>query len=147
MTIKYSRNTILKKLESVTVLNLFNKFNIKSVLIFGSITNDEFNEESDVDLAIVSDNIVDLDDILTIELLLENILNRDVDLIDLRSSSLDLFVKINILNTGKVIYSTDNNELLEHIYNETDRIYKENKNFIYFRKLDVLSWIKKGYQK
>lgn len=139
MTIKYSKNTILKKLESVTVLNLFNKFNIKSVLIFGSITNDEFNEESDVDLAIVSDNIVDLDDILTIELLLENILNRDVDLIDLRSSSLDLFVKINILNTGKVIYSTDNNELLEHIYNETDRIYKENKNFIYFRKLDVLS--------
>ncbi|WP_253198003.1 hypothetical protein [Clostridium gasigenes] len=62
-----------------------------------------------------------------------------IDILDLRSTNLDLFVKINVLNNGKVIYSTDNNKNFNIFYDETDRIYKENENFMYFRKVDVLS--------
>jgi hypothetical protein len=86
----------------------------------------------------IADTEMELDKVLDIELFLQNLLNREIDVLDLRSDELDLFVKINILNNGKVIYSLDNNEALEAIYNETDRIYKENENFMYFRRGDVL---------
>lgn len=65
---------------------------------------------------------------------MENFSNREIDVLDLRSEVLDLFVKINILNTGKVIYSKDNSKSIEVLYNETDKIYKENENFMYFRR-------------
>lgn len=64
---------------------------------------------------------------------------EEIDILDLRSTNLDLFVKINVLNNGEVIYSTDNNKNFNIFYDETDTIYKENENFIYFRKVDVLS--------
>ena len=69
----------------------------------------------------------------------EKLLKREIDLIDLKNDNLDLFVKINILNTGSVIYSTDNNLELEILKNKVDKLYKENENFIYFRKRDLLS--------
>ena len=70
---------------------------------------------------------------------MQNLLNREIDVLDLRSEGLDLFLKINILNKGKVVYTKDNRESLDILYNETDKIYKENENFIHFRKVDVLS--------
>ena len=73
------------------------------------------------------------------ELYFEKLLKREIDLIDLKNDNLDLFVKINILNTGSVIYSTDNNLELEILKNKVDKLYKENENFIYFRKRDLLS--------
>lgn len=73
------------------------------------------------------------------ELYFEKLLKREIDLIDLKSDNLDLFVKINILNTGSVIYSTDNNLELEILKNKVDKLYKENENFMYFRKRDLLS--------
>lgn len=72
------------------------------------------------------------------ELYFEKLLKREIDLIDLKSDNLDLFVKINILNTGSVIYSTDNNLELEILKNKVDKLYKENENFMYFRKRDLL---------
>ena len=64
------------------------------------------------------------------ELYFEKLLKRAIDLIDLKSDNLDLFVKINILNTGSVIYSTDNNLELEILKNKVDKLYKENENFM-----------------
>lgn len=46
---------------------------------------------------------------------------------------------MNILNSGKVIYSKDNDTLFNKFCEETDRIYRENENFMYFRRRDVLS--------
>ncbi|MPN33375.1 hypothetical protein SDC9_180861 [bioreactor metagenome] len=113
------------------------------MLIFGSIVSDdvdnEFNEESDVDIALLASKSIELDSILEIELFFQNLLNREIDVLDLRSESLDIFVKISILNTGKIIYTADDGMSLEVLYNETDRIYRENENFMYFRKVDVLS--------
>lgn len=137
------KEQIIDKLKSKEFVDFINKYNIITVILFGSINGNDFNEESDVDLAMIADTEMELDKVLDIELFLQNLLNREIDVLDLRSDELDLFVKINILNNGKVIYSLDNNEALEAIYNETDRIYKENENFMYFRRGDVLYWIKK----
>lgn len=134
----YGKDKIIEKLNSEEVTNFINKNNITTLIMFGSITNDEFNEESDVDLAILADKKIELENILDFELLLENLLNREIDILDLRSEALDLFVKISILNTGKVVYTEDNCNSLEKLYDETDKIYKENENFIHFRKGDVL---------
>lgn len=57
----------------------------------------------------------------------------DIDIVDLRDDNLDMFIKMNILNNGKVIYSLDDNKLLEKFCDETHRIYKENEAFMYFR--------------
>lgn len=138
----YSKEEIIKLLASKEVSDFLSKYQISNMVMFGSITNDEFTQESDVDLAVLGNSYFELDNILDLELFLQNLLNREMDILDLRSTSLDLFVKINILNTGKIIYSTDNNKSFNILYNETDRLYKENENFIYFRKVDVLSWIK-----
>jgi len=136
---EYNKAEIIKRLKSKEVVDFAKKYNITTMIMFGSITNNEFNQESDVDLALLSNEEIKLDNILDLELFLQNILNREIDVLDLRSEVLDLFVKINILNTGKVIYSQDSRKSLDTFYDETDRIYKENENFIYFRKVDVLS--------
>lgn len=139
----YDKVEIIEKLRSEEVFNFIKKYNITTMLMFGSIVSDdldnEFNEESDVDIAILASKSIELDSILGIELFFENLLNREIDVLDLRSESLDIFVKISILNTGKIIYTEDNGMSLEVLYNETDRIYRENENFMYFRKVDVLS--------
>lgn len=132
------KSIILNKLSSDEFIKFIGEFNIDNVLVFGSICNDEFNEESDVDIALLGKHKIDLENILDIELFLEGFLEREIDVIDLRSESLDLFVKINILNNAKIIYSTDHNKLFDEFCDDTDKIYKENEDFIYFRRKDVL---------
>ena len=139
LSILEDKKIILSKLTSAQFIEFISRFDIYSIIVFGSVCNDEFNELSDVDIAILGRNKIPLDNILDIELFLEKFLDRQIDVIDLRSDTLDLFVKINILNSGNVIYSTDNNQLFEKFCEETDRIYRENENFMYFRRGDVLS--------
>lgn len=139
LSIIEDKNIILEKLKSTKFADFISKFNVNSVILFGSICNDEFNELSDVDIALLGQNKISLDNILDIEFFLEGFLARKIDVIDLNSDNLDLFVKINILNKGYVIYSEDEKKLFEKFSDETDRIYKENEDFIYFRRRDVLS--------
>jgi predicted nucleotidyltransferase len=129
---------IVKKLNSKEVIDFINKHNITTLIVFGSLITSEFNEASDVDVALLSNKKIELDNILDLELLLQNSFNREIDVLDLRSESLDLFVKISILNTGKVIFTKDNSNSLNILYEETDVIYRENEDFMHFRKGDVL---------
>lgn len=66
-------------------------------------------------------------------------MGKEIDVIDLRSRELTIFLKINVLNEGKIIYSNDNNIILEKYKDEVDIIYRENENFFWFRRRDVLS--------
>ena len=129
----------MDKLKSEEVMNFLNKDNISTMLTFGSFNNDNFSEESDIDIAIIGKHKIDLEEILEIELFLGRLLKREIDVIDLKSRSLNLFLKINVLNDGIVIYSNDDNYNLEKLKDEPDRIYKENENFFWFRRKDVLS--------
>lgn len=140
MQLNNEKKLIMDKLKSKEVMNFLSKYDISSMLTFGSFNNKEnFTEESDIDIAIIGKNKIDLEDILEIELYLERELNREIDVIDLRSKDLSLFIKINVLNEGKIIYCKDNSSLLDEFKNETDRTYKENENFFWFRRKDVLS--------
>ena len=44
---------ILDKLKSEEFKNYLNKLDINNALVFGSVNNDNFTEESDVDIAIL----------------------------------------------------------------------------------------------
>lgn len=133
------KNIILDKLTSAEFIEFINKFDISSVIVFGSVCNDDFNQLSDVDIALLGKDKIKLDSILDIELFLEKFLKRQIDVIDLRSSTLELSIRINILNSGNVVYTTDANNLFQQFCDETDRIFKENENFMYFRRMDILS--------
>lgn len=139
MGIIYEKKVILEKLNSKEFLDIIKKYSIGTVILFGSICTDEFNDYSDVDIAILSENKSDLDNILEIELFLENFLKREIDVIDLNSSNLDIIMKANILNTGRIIYSDDNNKRYNRFYNNVERTFRENENFMYFRRRDLLS--------
>jgi predicted nucleotidyltransferase len=130
---------IMNKLKSEEVANFLSKYDISSMLTFGSFNEDDFTEESDIDIAIIGKDKVDLEEILELELFLERKLNKEIDVIDLRSECLSLFIKINVLNNGKIIYYNDDNYILEEFKDKVDRIYKENENFFWFRRKDVLS--------
>ena len=101
---------ILDKLKSKELKNYLSKLDINNALVFGSIITDNFNEESDVDIAILGTSKLTIKEILKIELFLEDLLERNIDVIDLNSDNLDIFIKIDILNDGKSIYTTDNNK-------------------------------------
>jgi predicted nucleotidyltransferase len=133
------KKLIMGKLKSEEVVNFLNKYNISSMLTFGSFNNENFTQESDIDIAIIGKDKIDLEEILEIELFLAKLLNKEIDVIDLKSESLYIFLKINVLNDGEIIYSNDANYNLEIFKDEIDRIYKENENFFWFRRKDVLS--------
>ena len=134
-----NKEQILDILNSNKIKTLLNKYNIKSFITFGSINTDEFYEYSDVDIAVISDVKLEFDDLITLEFTIQSLLNREIDIIDLNSNNLDLFIKINILNTGVLLHTFDDNFTLNKFYNSVDRTYIENENYIYFRRLDVLT--------
>jgi len=139
MELEDEKNLIMGKLKSEEVVNFLNKYDISTMLTFGSINNEEFTKESDIDIAIIGKHKIDLEEILEIELFLAKLLNKEIDVIDLKSEGLYIFLKINVLNDGEIIYSNDDNNNLEVFKDETDKIYKENENFFWFRRKDVLS--------
>jgi len=139
LNLEDEKKLIMGKLKSEDVVKFLNKYNISSMLTFGSFNNDNFSEESDIDIAIIGEDKLELDEILETELFLERLLKREIDVIDLRSRNLSIFLKINVLNEGLITYSNDDNYNLEIFKDETDRVYKENENFFWFRRKDVLS--------
>lgn len=139
INIEDEKKLIMDKLKSEEVVNFLDKYDISSMLTFRSINNEDFSKESDIDIAIIGKHKIDLEEILEIELFLAKLLNKEIDVIDLKYENIYIFLKINILNEGEIIYSNDDNYNLEEFKDETDKIYKENENFFWFRRKDVLS--------
>ncbi len=139
MELEDEKKLIMGKLKSEEVVTFLNKYDISTMLTFGSINNEEFTKESDIDIAIIGKHKIDLEEILEIELFLAKLLDKEIDVIDLKSEGLYIFLKINVLNDGEIIYSNDDNYNFEVFKDETDKIYKENENFFWFRRKDVLS--------
>ena len=87
------KKSIMSKLKSEEVVNFLNKYDISSMLTFGSLNNDDFSQYSDIDIAIIGKHKIDLEEILEIELFLEKLLNKEIDVIDLKSENLTYFLK------------------------------------------------------
>lgn len=118
---------------------LMEKYNIKDALLFGSYGTDEFSDYSDIDIAVISDDSLPLDTLIDLELKLEPMLGRKVDIVDLNSINLDMGIKAEILNRYEIIYSTDDNKAVEILLDRVSWWFRENENFLYFRERDLLS--------
>lgn len=134
-----SRSAIFEKLTAEDIIQHIEKLSLNNVMIFGSILTDDFNEESDVDIAVLGNEKLKITDILNLELFFEDMLGRSIDVVDLTNETLDIFVKVNILNTGKSIYSSDENKSLEELIDRMELYYRENENYFYCRRRDLLS--------
>lgn len=133
------RVDIIKKLNSDEFKTYVKGLAVNDVLLFGSTINGDFNEESDVDIAVLGTLKLSISEILRFELFLEDLLGRRIDVVDLHSETLDIFIKINILNTGKSIYTIDNNQYLNKFMDEVDFYYRENEHYFRCRRRELLS--------
>ena len=127
-----SKNKLISKQELMTIMKsdkvkeLFLQYNITNVILFGSITTDSFNCESDVDIAVISKEKLAFTKELKLVQQLENLLNREVDLIDINDSNVNNMVKISALNSSNVII---HDNLLEENINYFDNLCRENEEF------------------
>ncbi|MGL5083911.1 MAG: nucleotidyltransferase family protein [Microcoleaceae cyanobacterium] len=85
---------------------------ILELALFGSILRDDFKPDSDIDILIIFDHQsnphLSLMDLVSMEYQLEDMVGREVDLIEKRSivDSHNWIRRNNILNTAQVIYES-----------------------------------------
>lgn len=114
------------------------EFNLDSILVFGSIVTEDFYEDSDIDFAVIGQDRLSLEQKLAFELQLEEILEREIDVIDLNDPSLDIFVKIQALNNGALVYTRNHNQTLRKCEEETEYFYRINESFFAKRRRELL---------
>ena len=120
-----SKEEIINFLKSEQSITLFKKQNINSVMLFGSIVTQDFEEYSDVDIAILSKTKIALVDIMDLEETISSMINREVDIVNLNDDEMDLRFKVSVYDNGMLIYN-DELDLYNKEYNKTDIIYKNN---------------------
>lgn len=120
------KNEILDIVNSSSFKDLFLNHNITNVIIFGSLSTDYFNEESDIDIAIIANNPISFNTELILTQELENLLERDIDLIDINDPNINNIIKIQALNSAFIVLS-DN--LLDMAIDFYDNLAKENEEF------------------
>lgn len=83
-------------------------YNVRTLFAFGSVTNDKFNADSDVDLVVdisESDPFKYSDNYFSLKRRLEHIFNRQIDLLELRAIR-NPFRKQEIDRTKVLLYDT-----------------------------------------
>ncbi|ADK14064.1 MULTISPECIES: type VII toxin-antitoxin system MntA family adenylyltransferase antitoxin [Clostridium] len=76
------------------------------IYLFGTSVNGIFREDSDIDIAFISDSNTTDYEIFMLAQKLANILKRDVDLINLKKAS--TVFRIQVIAKGEKIYCSDN---------------------------------------
>jgi len=82
------------------------------IIIFGSAAKKNLRDDSDIDIAFLSDKHFDEYEVFVIAQVLADALNRDVDLIDLNKTT--TVMKAQIIANGEVIYSKDDRRVSEY---------------------------------
>jgi len=95
-------NEIEKKIKKI----LANKLSAKLIYVFGSMVKDKVRNDSDIDIAILTDKQIDEYTLYMVSQQLADELKREVDIVDLRKAS--TVFKAEILRTGKLIYNFNN---------------------------------------
>jgi uncharacterized protein len=109
-----SKELYLKKILTVyldnfiiTIKELCQQNNVKSLYVFGSVISDRFNEGSDIDLIVEinSDDPVDYaEHYFNLKFGLQDLLERPVDLLESKAIS-NLFIRQNIDDSKHLIYA------------------------------------------
>jgi predicted nucleotidyltransferase len=117
---------ILSIVNSQNFRDLFINIGITNVIIFGSLANGDFTAESDVDIAIIIKTPIAFNDELILTQKLEELLDKDIDLIDINDENINNLIKISALNS-KFIVLKDN--LLDEAMIFYDNLCKDNERF------------------
>lgn len=101
------REKTIKKINEYFI----DKSNIILVILYGSITDEQFSNQSDVDIAIAGETSPSFEYLLNINSELQILLERDIDLLDIKKIKGLLHYKIftkGILLKGSSSLTTDN---------------------------------------
>lgn len=121
-----SKEDVLELIKSEDFRDIFLENNITNVIVFGSLLTKDFNEESDIDIAIISENKISSSLDLSLTLELEDFLGRSIDLIDINDEEISNVIKIEAFNSNMVIIK---DEKYDEQYDFYDRLFKENIEF------------------
>ena len=121
-----SKEDVLELIKSDDFRDIFLENNITNVIVFGSLLTKDFNEESDIDIAIISENKISSSLDLSLTLELEDFLGRSIDLIDINDEEISNVIKIEAFNSNMVIIK---DEKYYEQYDFYDRLFKENIEF------------------
>lgn len=120
------KTLILSIVNSQSFKDLFINMDITNVIIFGSLANGDFTTESDVDIAIISKDPISFSDELILTQKLEELLDRNIDLIDINDENINNLIKISALNSRFIV-------LKDHLLDETilfyENLYRDNEEF------------------
>jgi len=93
-----------------TIKTLCDKYHVKTLFAFGSVTRDELKPTSDIDLVVDIDNNDPLtysDDYFGLKFQLEVLLKRHIDLLEFRSIK-NQYLKQSIENSKVLVYGKGN---------------------------------------
>lgn len=93
-----TKEELLEIVASEEFKNIFLNNKISNVIIFGSFTKDDFNAESDIDIAIIGEDKISFSKELELTQALEYKLRRNIDLIDINDENINNVIKIAALN-------------------------------------------------
>lgn len=88
--------------------HLLKKISPYLIIIFGSAISGRMLPESDIDIAFLSEQKLDVYDVFMVGQKLAGLLDRNVDLVDLQRAS--TVFQARVVTTGQVIYSADENK-------------------------------------
>lgn len=118
---------------SEIIEDIAKKYELDSIGIFGSRARGDYRQDSDLDIFIIGN--LTLDDELSLEAELEQVLKISVDIVRISQGSDKMLLK-NIINDASVIYSKNNS--FENLYKFVEQFFIENSDFIHIRKVDLL---------
>lgn len=123
-----SKEKVLELINSEEFKKIFLENGITNVIIFGSLANGDFNEESDVDIAVIGKKKINFDVELKITLKVEELLDRNIDFIDINDDNINNIIKIEALRSNMIILS---DSILEDTLYKFEKLYRENEEFWY----------------
>ncbi|MBN1048964.1 type VII toxin-antitoxin system MntA family adenylyltransferase antitoxin [Clostridium botulinum] len=115
------------------VSNIISNHNVECVGLFGSRARGDYLDSSDYDIFIIAN--ISMEEELEIEAELEQLLDNNIDLINLKED-MDRILLKNIVNEGIILY--DKNNAFEKIYNFIEKFFIENNDFLKLRERDLL---------
>lgn len=110
---------VFKKNKEKLIDFISKKEEVLGLYLFGSYADETYNENSDIDLAVVYDTKYDISnhvsDMIDIEKIFDN---TRVDYINLDEVS--LFFRFSILKNGVLLYTKNSDKLYEYVYKNQD---------------------------
>lgn len=88
------------------LISILNEYDvIKLAIVFGSFVGNSFRKESDIDIAVASNNKIKYDVLIEIQKRISKKVDKEVDILDF--NRLDGFILNQILTKGKVLIKKD----------------------------------------